>query len=65
MGLDITMSVSQIRIDCFFEINNFTCIMIRLLKFDSQLQCTIQLNQRKTWTKHIRLNVKGHSDSDG
>ena len=77
VGLDITMSVSQIRTDCFIEINNFTYIMIRLLKFDSQLQCTIQLNHRKTWTKHIRLkqtlhdmhhnetNVKGHSDSGG
>ena len=57
--------------------NNFTYIMIRWHKFDSQLQCTIQLKHRKTWTKHIRLkqtlhdmhhnetNVKSHSDSGG
>ena len=44
---------------------------------DSQLQCTIELNNRKTWTKHIRLkqtlhdmhhnetNVRSHSDSGG
>ena len=44
-GLDIKMSVSQIRTDCFIEINTYTCIMSRLHKFDSQLQCTIELNK--------------------
>ena len=70
------MSASQIRTDYFTEINTHTYIMFRLLKFDSQLlQCTIGLNNRKTWTKHIKskqtlhdmhhieTNVKRHSDS--
>ena len=60
MGLDITMSVSQIRTYCFIEINNYTYIMFRLHKFDSQLQCTIQLNNRKTWTKYMRLKPTLH-----
>ena len=66
------MSASQIRTDCFNEINTY--IMFRLHKFDSQLQCTIELNNRKTWTKYIKSkqtlhdihdnesNVKSHSD---
>ena len=70
------MSASQIRTDYFTEINTHTYIMFRLLKFDSQLQCTIGLNNWKTWTKHIKskqtlhdmhhieTNVKRHSDSD-
>ena len=55
MGLDIKMAVSQISTDCFIEVNTYTYIMFRLHKFDSQLQCTILLNNRKTWTKHMRL----------
>ena len=51
--------------------------MFRLHKFDSQLQCTIELNNMKTWTKHFKskqslhdmhdneTNVKSHSDSGG
>ena len=77
MELDIKMSVSQIHTDCFIEISSFTYIMFRLHKFDSQLQCTIELNNRKTWTKYIKskqtlhdirnnkTNVKSHSDSGG
>ena len=71
------VSVSQIRTDCFIEINTYTYIMFRLQQFHSQLQCTIELNNRKTWTKHIKskqtlhdmhhneTNVKSHSDSGG
>ena len=46
-GLDIKMVVSQICTDCFIEINTYTYtyIMSRLHKFDSQLQCTIELNK--------------------
>ena len=44
MGLDIKMAVSQIRTYCFIEINTYTYIMFRLHKFDSQLQCTVELN---------------------
>ena len=70
-------SISQICTDCFIEINTYTYIIVRLHKFDSQLHCTIQLNNRKTWTKYMRLkptlhdmhhnetNVKSHSDSGG
>ena len=69
------MAVSQICTDCFIEINAYTYLMSRLHKFDSQLQCTIELNNRKTWTKYIKskqtsydmhhneTNVKGYSDS--
>ena len=28
--------------------------MFRLHKFDSQLQCTIELNNRKTWAKYVK-----------
>ena len=68
------MSASQIRTDCSNEINTYTCIMLRLHKFDSQLQYTIELNNRKTWTKYIKskqtlhgmhdnkTNVKRHPD---
>ena len=38
------MSASQIYTDCFNEINAYTYVMFRLHKFDSQLQCTIELN---------------------
>ena len=67
------MSASRIRTDCFNEINTYTCIMFRLHKFDSQLQCTVELNDRNTWTKYIKsrqtlhdmydneTNVKSHS----
>ena len=48
------MSASQSRTDCFNEINTYTYIMFRLPKFDLQLQCTIELNNRKTWTKYIK-----------
>jgi len=77
VGLDIKMAGSQICTDCFIEINTYTDIMFRLLKFDSQLQCTIGLNNRKIWTKDIKskqtlrdvrdnkTSVKRHSDSDG
>ena len=77
MGLDIKMAVSQIRTNCFIEINTYTYIMFGLHKFDSQLHCTIELNNSKTWTKHMRLkqtlhdmhhnetNVKRYSDSGG
>ena len=77
MGLDIKMAASQICTDCFIEINTFACIMFRLHNFDSQLQCTIELNNRKTWTKDIKskqtlrdvrdnkTSVKRHSDSCG
>ena len=44
MGLDIKMAVSQIHTDCFIEINTYTYMMFRLHKFDSQLQCTVELN---------------------
>ena len=54
VGLDIKMSVSQIRTYCFIEINTYTYIMFRLHKFDSQLQGIIELNNRKTWTKYIK-----------
>ena len=71
------MAGSQICTDCFIEINTFACIMFRLHEFDSQSQCTIELNNRKTWTKYIKskqtlrdvrdnkTNVKRHSDSGG
>ena len=74
------MSVSQIRTDCLIEINSYTYIKFRLPQFHSQLHCTIELNNRKTWktwTKHIKskqtlhdmhhneTNVKSHSDSGG
>ena len=77
MGLDIKMSASQIHTDCFIEINTCTYIIFRLHKFDSQLQCTVELNHKKTWTKHIKskqtlhdmhhneTNVKSYSDSGG
>ena len=54
------MSASQIRTDCFNEINTFTYIIFRLHKFDSQLQCTIELNNRKTWTKYFKSKQKLH-----
>ena len=54
------MSASQIRTDCFNEINTFTYVMFRLHKFDSQLQCTIELNNRKTWTKYFKSKQKLH-----
>ena len=60
MGLDIKMSVSQIRTDRFIEINTYTFIMFRLHEFDSQLQCTIELNHKKTWTKHIESKQTFH-----
>ena len=71
------MAVSQIRTYCFIEINTYTYIMFGLHKFDSQLHCTLELNNSKTWTKHMRLkqtlrdmhhnetNVKSHSDLGG
>ena len=51
--------------------------MFRLHKFDSQLQCTVEMNNKKTWTKHIKskqtshdmrdnkTNVKTNADSGG
>ena len=54
------MSASQIRTDCFNEINTYTFIIFRLHKFDSQLQCTIELNNRKTWTKYFKSKQKLH-----
>ena len=51
--------------------------MFRLHNFDSQLQYTIELNNRKTWTKHVKSKqtlrdvrdnktiLKRHSDSGG
>ena len=54
------MSASQIHTDCFNEINTFTYIIFRLHKFDSQLQCTIELNNRKTWTKYFKSKQKLH-----
>ena len=77
MGLDIKMAASLICTEFFIEINTFACIMFRLHNFDSQLQCTIELNNRKTWTKDIKskqtlrdvcgnkTNLKRHSDSGG
>ena len=60
MGLDLKMSASQIRTDCFNEINTYTYIMFRLHKFGSQLQCTIELNNRKTWTNYFKSKQKLH-----
>ena len=53
------MSASQICTDCFNEINTYTHIMFRLPKFDSQLQCTIELNNRKNMDKvhQIKTNI--------
>ena len=72
MGCDIKMSASQIHTDCFNEINTY--ILFWLHKFNSQLQCTIELNNSKTWTKYVKskeplhdmhdneTNVKRHSN---
>ena len=38
--------------------------MLRLHKFDPQLQCTIQLNNRKTWIKCIKLKETLHDMHD-
>ena len=54
MGYDVKMSAFQIRTDCCDEINAYTYIMFRLHNFHSQLQCTIELNKRKMWTKYIK-----------
>ena len=37
--------------------------MLRLHKFDSQLQC-IELNYRKTWTKYIKSKQTLHDMRD-
>ena len=58
------MSASQIRTDCFNEINTYTYIKSRLHKFDSQLQCTIELNNRKTCTKYIKSKQTLHDMHD-
>ena len=42
------MPASQIRTDCFIEINAYTYIMFRLHKFDSQLQCTKGETERRS-----------------
>ena len=39
-------------------------IMLRLHKFDSQLQCKIELNNRKTWTKYIKSKETLHDIHD-
>ena len=54
------MSASQIRTDCFHEINTYTYIMFRLHKFDSQLQCTIELDNMEMWTKYIKSKQTLH-----
>ena len=54
------MSASQIRTDCFNEINTYTYIMFRLHKFDSQLQCTIELDNIEMWTKYIKSKQTLH-----
>ena len=54
------MSASQICTDCFNEINTYTYIMMRLHTFDSQLQCTIELNKMERWTKYIKSKQTLH-----
>ena len=39
-------------------------VILRFYKFDSQLQCTIQLNNRKTWMKCIKLKETLHDMHD-
>ena len=58
------MSASQIRTGCFNEINTYSYIMLRFYKFDSQLQCTVELNNRKTWTKYMKSKQTLHDMHD-
>ena len=58
------MAVSQIRTDCFIEINAYTYIMFGLHKFDSQLQCTIELDNLEMETKYIKSKQTLHDMHD-
>ena len=58
------MPVSQIRTDCFNEINSYTYIIFRFHKFESQLHGTIQLNNWITWTKYIKSKQTLHDMHD-